>query len=245
MEKQPLKILGLIGARSGSKGIPHKNIKPLLGKPLMGWIIEAAKKSKYINRIVISTDSGEYAEIAKQHGAEAPFIRPAELSEDHVPDFPWIHHAATWLHEKEGWQPDIVVRLPPTSPIVRTEDIDACIELLINDPDADAAYTIIEPAKHPYKMWRISASGEHIEPFLPETITNDKEIYNKPRQSYPKAFYYIDASAIRFSTITEKKSLSGNSVRFRIIDEAIDIDTIEDFEKAEAILKKRLEQNEQ
>ncbi len=239
MKKYPLKILGLVGARSGSKGIQHKNIKPLFGKPLMAWIIEAAKKSNYIDRIVVSTDSLEYAKIAEKHGAEAPFIRPSELSEDSTPDFPWIHHATTWLKENENWEADIVIRLPPTSPTVMTKDIDACIELLINDPLADSAYTIIEPDKHPYKMWQINKDGKHIEPFIPEIITNDREIYNKPRQSYPKAYYYTDTSAIRLKTITDKKSLSGDNVLFQIINESIDIDTIEDFEKAEKILRKR------
>src|SRR3989344_851906 len=143
-----LKVLAVVGARSGSKGIPDKNIKPLLGKPLMAWIIEAGKASKYITRVVLSTDSPEYAEIGKKYGAEVPFLRPKELAEDHVPDFPWIHHAAVWLAENEGWKADIIVRLPPTSPTCKTEDIDACIELLLNDPSADSSYTIIEPAKH-------------------------------------------------------------------------------------------------
>lgn len=234
------KILGVVGARSGSKGLPHKNIKLLLGKPLMAWIIEAAKASKYITRVVLSTDSPEYAEVGKKYGAEVPFLRPKELAEDNVPDFPWIYHVAVWFAKNEGWKSDIIVRLPPTSPICKTEDIDACIELLLKDPSADSAYTIIEPAKHPYKMWRVQDNGEYIEPFLSESFTGIPEAYNKPRQSYPKAYMYIDSSAIRWKTLVENQSIAGKKVRYNIISEAVDIDTEKDFAVAEEILKKRL-----
>ncbi|QQG45459.1 MAG: SDR family oxidoreductase [Candidatus Sungiibacteriota bacterium] len=236
-EFQNLKILGVVGARSGSKTIPHKNIKPLLGKPLLSWIIEAAKRSQYLTRVVLSTDSPEYAEIGRRYGAETPFLRPKELAEDHVPDFDWLHHAAVWLAENEGWKADVIVRLPPTSPICRTEDVDATIKLLLDDPTADSAYTIMEPAKHPYKMWRIK--GDAIEPFLTESFTGIRDAYNKPRQSYPRAYFYIDSSAIRWKTLVENKSMAGDRVRYHVIDEAVDIDTEKDFERAEAILQER------
>lgn len=239
-----LKILGVVGARSGSKGIPHKNIKPLLGKPLMAWIIEAAKESKYISRVVLSTDSPSYAEIGRQYGAEVPFLRPKELCEDNVPDFPWLYHATVFLQKNEGWQADIIVRLPPTSPLCKTEDIDACIKILLEDPFADSAYTVVEAEKHPYKMWRVERSGERIEPFLPESFTGVSEVFNKPRQSYPRAFMYIDSSAIRWKTLVENQSLCGKKVRFREIKEAIDIDTELDFFVAESLLKKRLQETD-
>lgn len=238
MIKHNPKILGVVGARSGSKGVPHKNIKPLLGKPLLAWIIEAAKRSKYISRVVLSTDSLEYAALGRQYGAETPFLRPKELAEDHIPDFDWLYHAALWLKEHEGWQAGIIVRLPPTSPLCKTEDIDACIKLLIDDPEADSSYTIIESPKHPYKMWRIV--GDVIEPFLPESFTGIKDAYNKPRQSYPKAYFYIDSSAIRWNTLVLQKSMAGERVRYHIIDNAIDIDSEDDFLRAEEVLHKRL-----
>ena len=101
------KVLGVVGARSGSKSIPHKNIKPLLGKPLMAWIIEAAKASKYTTRLILSTDSPEYAEVGKKYGAEIPFLRPAELAKDSVPDFDFLYHAATWMRDNAGFQDEI------------------------------------------------------------------------------------------------------------------------------------------
>ncbi len=234
-----LKILGVVGARSGSVGLPHKNIKLLLGKPLLAWIIEAAKASKYITRVVLSTDSEEYAAIGRQFGAETPFMRPRELAENHVPDFDWLHHAAVWLRDNENWQADIIVRLPPTSPLCTTEDIDACIKLLLLDPNADSAYTVLEATKHPYKMWRTQNNGEYIEPFLSEDFTGIKDAYNKPRQSYPKAYMYIDSSAIRWRTLVDRRSMAGEKVRYRIISEAVDIDTAEDFKRAEKILRAR------
>src|SRR3989338_4410770 len=106
------KILGVVGARSGSKSIPHKNIKPLLGKPLMGWIIEAAKKSRLITRLVLSTDSEDYAKIGREYGAETPFLRPPEFSHDTASDIDYLTHAVGWLGANENWKPDIILRLP-------------------------------------------------------------------------------------------------------------------------------------
>jgi len=94
------KVLGVIGARAGSKSVPHKNIKPLLGKPLFAWIAEAAKNSKYVTRLIMSTDSPEYARVAREHGVETPFLRPAELSGDKVPDWDYLNRIAERLVDK-------------------------------------------------------------------------------------------------------------------------------------------------
>ena len=97
---RPLKVMGIIGIRSGSKGLPNKNIMELMEKPLVGWIIETAKKSKYINRIIVSTDTEEYASIAKKFGAETPFLRPPELSSDFSPEIDFIKNMIDWLEKK-------------------------------------------------------------------------------------------------------------------------------------------------
>src|SRR3989344_1952415 len=119
-----INILGVVGARSGSKSIPDKNIRPLLGKPLLGWIIEAAKRSKYLSRLILSTDSEKYAEIGRGFGAEAPFFRPAEISGDSADDISYLSHAVDWLRNNEKWKADIILRLPPTTPLCTTESID-------------------------------------------------------------------------------------------------------------------------
>lgn len=235
-----LTVLGIVGARSGSKSIPHKNIKPLAGKPLLAWIIEAAKKSKYMTRLIISTDSQEYADIAKSYGAEVPFIRPRELAADSVPDFDFLYHAATWMNEHEGFKPDVILRLPPTTPLCTTEHIDACIELLMKDDTADSSRTITKASKHPYKLWRIQDGT--IVPFLSEEFTGLKDAHNMPRQSFPEAYQHVDVIALRWNTLVEKKEMAGSRVLYHVIPkhEAIDIDAPEDFALAEIILNKKL-----
>ena len=244
MEKK-IKVLGVVGARSGSKSIPHKNIKPLGGKPLMAWIIEAAKNSSLVDRVVISTDSQEYADIAKQHGAEAPFLRPEELARDSEPDFTYLYHAANWFKENEGWQADIILRLPPTTPLCCPDHIDGCIKLLMEDPDADSARTVVPASKHPYKLWR--DNNGYIEPFLSEEYTGLKDAHNMPRQSFPQAFQHVDVIALRWKTLIEEKSMAGKKVRFYAIpkDRGIDIDTEIDFALAELLLAKQIKQRDE
>jgi CMP-N-acetylneuraminic acid synthetase len=237
--KKP-KVLGVIGARSGSKSIPHKNIRDLAGKPLFAWIADAAKQSKYVSRIVMSTNSPEYAKLANEYGVETPFLRPAELSTDKVPDWDYLYHAALWLKDNERWQADIILRLPPTTPLCLTEHIDGSVELLLNDPQADSSRTVVTAAKHPYKLWR--ANGDYLAPFLSEEFTGFKDAHNMPRQSFPQAYSHVDVIALRWETLVDKKAMAGEKVRFYPIqkENSIDIDTETDFLLAELLLKKRL-----
>ncbi len=241
MANKKYNVLGVVGARSGSKGIPNKNIKLFAGKPLMAWIIEAGLKSKYINKLIVSTDSEEYANIAKQYGAEAPFIRPPELALDSVPDFDFLFHAAMRMKENENFKADIILRLPPTSPLCTTEHIDACVELLMNDESADSSRTIIKASKHPYKLWKIE--NNTIVPFLSEKFTGLKDAHNMPRQSFPEAYQHVDVIALRWNTLIEKKEMAGKRVLYHIVpkNESIDIDSLEDFLLAEILINKRNE----
>ncbi len=235
-----LNVLAVIGARSGSKALPHKNIKLLLGKPLLAWITEAAKASKLIDKLIISTDSQEYADIAKKYGAEAPFLRPKEISDDKALDIKYLTHAVKWFEENENWKPDIILRLPATSALCKTESIDKCIELLAGDKEATSCRTVIEASKHPYKLWRVE--GKQLKPFMPEEITGP-DIANQPRQSFPEALSHTDVIAVKYDTLMKDKSLSGNKILFHKIDklDAVDIDDEKDFLIAEQLLKKRLE----
>ena len=236
-----LKVLGVVGARSGSKSIPHKNIRPLLGKPLMAWIIEAAKASKYVTRLILSTDSPEYQEVGRKYGAETPFLRPAEYATDTASDIDFLTHAVRWLEENENWKPDIVLRLPPTTPLCTTASIDACIEHLLNDPETTSARTITTASKHPYKLWKIN--GEVLEPFVPKEWSGLREPSATARQFYNvNAYSHVDVIAVRRDTLMNEGLLTGKKTKYVMLKkmDAIDIDTEYDFLIAEMLLKKRL-----
>ena len=239
METDKFKVLGVVGARSGSKSVPHKNIRELAGRPLMAWIIEAAKKSKHISRIVLSTDSEEYAEIGRRYGAETPFIRPAHLADDNASDIDFLTHAVNWLEENEGWKPDIILRLPPTTPLCSSKSIDACVELLLNDPTASSARTITTAPKHPYKLWQIK--NDELHPFIPKEVTGFNEPSNMARHLLTPAFAHVDVIAVRYDTLMKDKLLTGPRTRFVKLDkiDAVDIDSETDFMLAEILLKKR------
>ncbi len=238
-----MNILGIVGARSGSKSIPHKNIRPLLGKPLMAWVIEAAQKSSYITRLILSTDSQEYAEIGKKYGAEAPFLRPSEFASDSASDIDFLTHAVTWLEEHEHWKADIILRLPPTAPLCTPASIDTCIELLLNDPEASSSRTITSAPKHPYKLWK--TKGNTLVPFIPKELTGFDEPSNMARQFLPPAFAHVDVIAVRYDTLMRDHLLTGRKVLYHTLakKDAIDIDTEHDFLLAEILLNQRIEKS--
>ncbi len=137
------KTLGVITARGGSKGIPRKNIKELLGKSLIAYTVDAAAGSQYLSRCIVSTDDSEIAEISKKYGAEVPFMRPEDLAQDKSTSIPVIQHALTWLKDNEGEEYDYVMILQPTSPLRSAEDIDACIQKIV-DTGADSVMSMYE-----------------------------------------------------------------------------------------------------
>lgn len=233
------RVLGVVGARSGSKSIPNKNIRPLLGKPLIAWIIEAAKKSKYIDRLIVSTDSEKYAEIAIKYGAEVPFLRPKKYASDNADDIAYLSHAVSWLEKNEGYKPDIILRLPPTSPLCTTKTINAVTELLIKDSKATSARSIKAAPKHPYKLWRIE--NDELKPFVPKEITGFSEPSNVARQLLPPAYCHVDVIAVRYETLMKEKRLTGNRTRFYLLknEDSVDIDSETDFKLAEILLNKR------
>src|SRR5512147_978759 len=129
-------ILALIPARGGSRGIPRKNIRNFAGYPLIAWSIAAAKKAACVTRVIVSTDDPEIAAVAREYGAETPFLRPAEFAQDNTTDLPVFEHALTWLEENEGYRPEVVVQLRPTSPIRPTDCVDKAVKILQEHPDA-------------------------------------------------------------------------------------------------------------
>jgi len=242
MNSEKLKILGLIGIRSGSKSIPDKNIRLLSGKPLVGWIIEKAKKSKYLNRVVVSTDSEKYAEIARSFGAETPFIRPKEFAADTSTDLDWVKHAVEWLDKNENYKPDIVVRLIATVPLQTVGDIDAVTEELLKDQDAQSAVVIAEANQPPMKALKLVDDGRGGKYLVGYFTGKGVDVTPTLRQGYAKAYFRANIVAFRPEVIYKTNSLTGDRVRYHIIpqERAIDIDNPIDFFIAEQLLDKKI-----
>ncbi len=228
-------VLALIPARGGSKSIPRKNILPLGGRSLIAYSIAAALASQTITRVIVSTDDEEIAEVSRSHGAEVPFLRPGVHAQDSTPDLPVFQHALEWLAEHEGYRPDIVVQLRPTSPFRRVWHIDQAVLRLQEHPKADAVRTVCVPFQNPYKMWSIAPDGI----MQPLMQTEFDEPYNMPRQALPDVYWqtgYVDAAWT--ATILEKNSMTGDHILPLIIDAGdwVDIDSPSDWTNAERLL---------
>ena len=229
-------ILTLIPARGGSKGIPRKNIRSFAGYPLIAWSIAAAKQAARVTRIIVSTDDEEIAEVAHEYGAETPFLRPVELAQDQTTDLPVFEHALQWLEENESYHPEIVIQLRPTSPIRPKDCVDSAVKILMDHADADCVRGVVAAGQNPHKMWRFAGEEQPMKPLL--DVDGIPEPYNAPRQILPPVYWqtgHIDA--IRVSTIKNKKSLTGDVIYPLLIDPryAVDIDTLSDWAKYEAL----------
>lgn len=238
-------IIALIPARGGSKRIPRKNVVDVGGKPFIAWTIEAAKKSRFISRVIVSTDDAEIAEIAKKYGAEVPFMRPKDLAQDLTPDLSVFAHALRWLQEKEGIIPTIVAHLRVNTGLFRTaEDMDKGIELLLAHPDYGSVRAVLSAPLHPLKTYRLD--GINLSPFvardIAENISGVAEPFNEPVQKLPKAYtaagYF---SAIRPHTILAQHSMTGKKVLGYIVpmSHALDVDEPEELAYARFLVKTR------
>ncbi|MDO8753346.1 MAG: acylneuraminate cytidylyltransferase, partial [Anaerolineales bacterium] len=235
-------ILALIPARGGSKGIPRKNIRSFAGYPLIAWSIAAAKQSELVTRIIVSTDDEEVAVVAREWGAETPFLRPSEFAQDKTTDLPVFEHALKFLEDVEGYRPDVIVQLRPTSPIRPRAMVDDCIRILLEHEEADCVRGVVPAAQNPFKMWHFNGEGKPLNPLI--AVDGIAEPYNAPRQILPSVYWqtgHIDA--IRVSTISQKKSLTGDVIYPLLIDPkyTVDIDTLADWAKYEALVYSGLE----
>lgn len=231
-------VLALIPARGGSKSIPRKNIRLLAGHPLIAYSIAAGLAAETVTRVIVSTDDEEIAAVARRYGAETPFLRPPEASQDATPDLPVFQHALRWLAEREDYHPEIVVQLRPTSPFRRVAHIDGAVQRLIARPEADSVRAVCVPFQNPFKMWRIGAEG-FMQPLGVE-LGVPGEPYNLPRQSLPDIYWqtgYVDAAWA--DTILSKNSMTGDHILPLIIDpsEWVDIDSPDDWRRAERLLE--------
>jgi N-acylneuraminate cytidylyltransferase len=231
-----IEVVAIIPARGGSKGIKRKNLVMINHKPLIAYSIEQALASKQINRVIVSTDDEEIKQVSLAYKAEVPFLRPKELAEDHVLDLPVFEHALKFLEEKDGYRPEMVVHLRPTSPYRKPEWIDESIALLMQHPQADSVRSVSQPHQHPYRMFRINEGG-----FLSPIMKHEHPTpHVLRRQDLPLMYYYncvIDVT--RPKTIFSKKSMTGDKILPYIMnpDDVFDIDSPKDLEFAKFFME--------
>jgi len=230
-------VLAIIPARGGSKSVPKKNIYPILGKPLIYYAILEAKKSRYIDRLICSTDSPEIAKIAQNFGCEVPFLRPKKLAADRSHDLSFYRHTLKWFKKEEGYKPDIVLNLRPTAPLRTQKHIDRAIRVVI-DNNADGLKTVSLTDKHPHKMWRLQ-KGVFLKSYL-NTPFRKKHGPDVPRQKLAPVYWQnavIDITRPKF--ILEKNRVFGKKLVTMVMksEDSIDLDSILDFKIAEQIMK--------
>jgi N-acylneuraminate cytidylyltransferase len=230
-------VLAIIPARGGSKGLPGKNVHDFAGFPLIAYSIAAAKQARTVTRTIVSTDDDEIAAVSKEWGAEVPFRRPADISQDHSLDIDTFLHALRWLEEHENYHPELVVQLRPTSPIRPPDLIDNAVKRMLGYPQAESLRGVVPAGQNPFKMWLIDDNDPFMQPLNP--IEGMPEPYNAPRQSLPQAFWqtgHIDV--IRTHVILEKHQMSGSPILSYQIDPAytVDIDNLETLLQAEQVV---------
>lgn len=232
------RILGIITARGGSKGIPGKNIKLLAGKPLIAYTIEAAKKSELLDRIILTTDDEKISKIAWGYGCEVPFMRPAELAQDDTPTLPVLVHALRWLEMNEGYKPDAIMILQPTSPLRQHFHIQEAVDLFLKS-GADSVVGVTETPHHfnPHRAMVVDENGRL-------KLFNGNPVRKRivPRQALPNS-YWNNASIYlcktNFIFDESEPNLFGDRVLPYFMDAkyAIDVDEPKDWDRAEEALK--------
>jgi CMP-N,N'-diacetyllegionaminic acid synthase len=231
-----MSVLCTICARAGSKGVPGKNIKEVAGMPLIAHTIKQALACASINRVVVSTDSQRIASVAKECGAEVPFIRPADLAGDHSAKLPAIKHAVNYYIRELNYKPDLVIDMDPTSPLRLNEDIERCLSKVLEDPECDSVITGYRSNKNPYfNMVEIGPGGIA---YLSKKLENPVA----RRQDAPVVFC-MNASIYVWKTaclLAQDQVVSGR-VKFVEMpeDRSIDIDNETDLHLVEILLNKR------
>ena len=227
-------VLAVIPARGGSKAIPRKNIKPLLGKPLIAYTVEAALRSRSLRHVIVSTDDEEIRGVALAFGAEAPFLRPAELATDSALAVPTVQHAVLAMEELKSVRYDYIVMLQPTAPLRTAEDIDEALARLIR-AGADGIISVVDVDNwHPIKMKKFDAENRLVDYERPP-------VENPPRQSLPKVYMVNGAIyATRRDVFIRRSTFKGDICLGYIMpaERSVNIDTEADFLVAEYYLRK-------
>lgn len=230
-----MKAIAFIFARGGSKGLPGKNIRPLAGKPLIAWSIEHARAVKRIERIVVSTDSQEIAAVARDFGAEVPFIRPAELAGDESPEWLAWRHALMFLQESECALPDVMLSVPTTAPLRLPIDMENCLDEFAKG-DADMVITVSDAHRNPwFNMVKENPDGTVGLVIAPSSgITR--------RQDAPAVFDMATVAYVARPQFVMQHmgTFSGRVRAVKVpVERAIDIDTLFDFELAEFLISRK------
>lgn len=223
-------VVAVIPARSGSKGVVDKNIKLLAGHPLIAYSIAAAQLANSIDRIIVSTDSTEYAGIAREYGAEVPFLRPDEISSDNSTDYDFVRHLLDWMIDNEGTTPEYLVHLRPTTPVRDPVIVDSAVTTLIENVEATSLRSGHPASESPFKWFLLGNSGY----FMSIHPDYSNEFINKPRQSFPMVYIpdgYVDI--LKTSYILETGMLHGEKMLGFVSPVCREVDTIEDFEYIE------------
>jgi len=225
-----MKIYGVIPAREGSKAVPKKNIKLLGGYPLIAYSIVASRLSKGIERTIVSTDSQQIAEIAISYGAEAPFLRPAELAQDQSGDLEWIQHLIEWFKSEGQDIPDLLVQLRPTTPLRDPREVNRAVDCLCNNSEATSLRSAHPAAKPVEKLFHVNDKG-----FFKSMCSDPRsEYYDLPRQNFPVTYDpngYVDI--IRTDCVQENKMLHGHNILAFLTDRIGEVDTLDDFKYLE------------
>jgi len=223
--------LGVIPARGGSKGLPGKNLRKLGALSLIGQAVASAREAALLARFIVSTDSPEIAEEAGRHGAEVPFLRPAELATDQAGMLPVLQHAVRWLESSAGVRPDMIVTLQPTSPFRTGVEIDATVTKVI-DTGSDSAQTLSEASYHPYFMKTLD--GDRTMALFPDGHTYVRR-QDAPPVYQPSGAVYVT----RYATLMELGHILGDDNRGVIMgfEPSVNIDTEWDFLLAELLLR--------
>ncbi len=232
-----MKVLGVIPARGGSKGVPKKNIKHLEGKPLIAYTIEAALASK-ISHVIVSTDSEEIADVSRSFGADVPFIRPDHLATDSAKSMPVIQHALEFVEQQKGEKFDAVLMLQPTTPYRTSDDIDQAINIL-EESNADSVISVVDVEGHHPARMKFLKGDRLIDPPYCETYEN------QPRQELEPMYIRNGAIYLSSRAAVLKGSFKGNDCRALIMpaSRSVNIDTIIDFEYAEFLASKQVHEN--
>ncbi len=225
-------VIAIVPARGGSKGLPGKNIRMLGGKPLLAWSVEAGRQCCYIDKVLVTTDDKEIADVATRHGASVPFLRPADLATDTAPTVDVVRHALDHYRREQGRTFDIVVLLEPTSPLREDNDLNVMIERLLAKWDEfDSIVTVGKVHEHPAIMKRLM--GDRIEQFYAlEGMTNRRQDLE------PAYFPYGTAYIVKTENLLAEQTFYTKRCTYHVIQrhQTYEIDDIYDFLCVEAVM---------